>query len=95
MVFVIILLALVLYSLLYLLWQAFGDRVGALAPFVNSINNVLFVSDDVIFVIFRGLVFISLAYVIVDFFVSHARRRAKRKKREAENTAARTTVPPL
>ncbi len=49
------------------------------ASILRAFSNMLFMPQDSVFVILRGLIVIALCYVIADFLMSSA-KRAKRRR---------------
>ena len=74
MLFVVVILAFVMYCGLYLVWEAAQSRLDGTTAILRAVNNMLFMPQESIFVILRGLIVIALCYVIADFFMSSAKR---------------------
>lgn len=81
MLFVVVLIAFVLYTVLYVLWEmAQGRLEGTTMPVLRAVNHALLMPDDLVFVILRGLILLTLFYVVADFFLSSAKRGLKRRR---------------
>jgi uncharacterized metal-binding protein len=81
MLFVVCLIALVIYAVLYVVWEMTQNQVQVTAmPLLRALNNALFMPDNLVFVIFRGLILLTLFYVIADFFLTSAKRGLRRRQ---------------
>ena len=88
MAFIIIVVALVVYFGLYLLWESANISLHGPEAFLRSLNHALFMPDNVVFLIFRGLILLSIFYFVADYFlvkVKVARRKAKQSQNEVKD----------
>ncbi len=88
MAFIIIIIALVLYFGLYLLWESANISLDGPEAFLRSINNALFMPDNVVFLIFRGLLVLTIFYFVADYFtvkIKGARRKARQRETEIKD----------
>lgn len=79
MLFIVIVLALIMYCGLYMMWEAAQSQLDGTASILRALNNMLFMPQEAVFVIFRGLILLALFYVIADFFMSSAKRIRRRR----------------
>ena len=80
MAFIIIIVALVLYFGLYLLWESANISLSGPEAFLRSFNHALFMPDNVVFLILRGLLILTIFYFVADYVmvkIKTARRKAK------------------
>ena len=99
-----LIVAVCLYAILALLWVTAGAHLSGSVTILAALNKMLFVPDDLVFIILRGLILITFLYVVADFLVSGARRGLKRraakaspseiKKRWVKERAADDPIPP-
>jgi hypothetical protein len=83
LVFVLILSA-VVYCVLYWLWAIAQSQPQNMMDVIHVINGMLFVPGNTIFLIFRGVLLLTIFYVIADFFVSGIRHGLKMRRGEEE-----------
>ena len=93
MLIVALLGALMFYVALYLLWSASQVPLDSLAAVLRTLNRMLWMPENLVFTIFRGLILAAALYVFADFIVSFA-RRATRKRDNAEKTELSWKKPP-
>ena len=79
MLFIVVVLALVMYCGLYLMWEAAQSQLDGTASILRAFNNMLFMPQDLVFVIFRGLVLLAIFYVLADLFLTSAKRVKRRR----------------
>lgn len=85
MLIVALLGALVFYVALYLLWSSTQVPLDSLDALFRALNRMLWLPENLIFTILRGLILIATLYVFADFIISAAKRAAKRRDNEAKN----------
>lgn len=78
-----LIVAVLVYAVLALLWVTAGSRLSASAGILAIINKMLFVPDNVVFTILRGLILITFLYIVSDFLISSARRGFRRSAAKA------------
>ncbi|PQV62576.1 hypothetical protein B1R32_12814 [Abditibacterium utsteinense] len=88
--------AFIFYVGLYLLWESSQSRLDSTAAILRSINNMLWLPQNTVFTIFRGLLLVAMLYVVGDFIFSAAKRakRATRRRAEDEENVIRWKKPP-
>ena len=87
MAFIIIAVALVLYFGLYMLWESANISLHGPEAFLRSLNNALFMPDNVVFLILRGLLLLTIFYFVADYVTSkvkYARRKAKLRETDVK-----------
>ena len=97
MVIVVLIGAILFYAALYLLWELSHSRLNTVENWLSAFNHMVVMPDNVVFVILRGLILVTLLYVICDLLVSTARRtkRKKEARRDAANARIRWKRPPV
>ncbi len=83
MVFIVIVVVFILYIGLYLVWESANISLNGPEAFLRSLNHALFMPDNVVFMILRSLLFLTIFYVVADYAmvkVKKARLKAKREK---------------
>jgi uncharacterized metal-binding protein len=63
-----------------LVWEAAQSQLDGTASLLRAVNNMLFMPQEVVFVILRGLIIVAMLYVIADFFMASAKRNARRRR---------------
>lgn len=79
MLFLVVIIAFVLYCGLYLLWESAQSQLDGTASLMRAVTNMLFMPQDIVFVILRGLIVVVFFYVLADFFMSSAKRLKRRR----------------
>ena len=77
-----------LYAILYWIYLMAESQMTGSMTTLAIINKMLFVSDPIVFFLFRWLILLTLFYVIVDAIVSPARRglrNMKQRRIDAKN----------
>ncbi len=91
MLFVVLLIAFAIYAILYVMWEmAQSHLTVATMPLLRAFNNALFMPGNLVFVIFRGLILLTLFYVIADFLLSSAKRGLKRRQNREQKALVPT-----
>jgi uncharacterized metal-binding protein len=73
------------YVGLYLLWSSTQVPLNSMEALFRALNRMLWVPENLVFTIFRGLILVATLYVVADFIVSTARRASKKKDDDAKN----------
>ena len=77
--------ALIFYVALYLIWTSTQVPLNSLDAVFRALNRMLWLPENVVFTIFRGLILVAILYVVADFIISAAKRAAKRKDDSVKN----------
>lgn len=78
-------LAVVIYCVLYWIWAVAQTHPQNLNDVIQVVNAMLFVPDDTIFVIFRGILLVTAFYLFADFLFSGLRHSLKGREEEEPN----------
>jgi uncharacterized metal-binding protein len=73
------------YVALYLIWESSQSRLDSVAAVLHALNNMMFLPQNVVFTIFRGLLFIAACYVVADMFRSAAKRATRKRNNQEKN----------
>ena len=79
--------AIVFYVLAYFMWDSGSADLGSVTGYMNMMDQMMFAPQKLIFVILRGLILITAFYVFADSIVSASKRRAVKRRKEAEYVA--------
>jgi surface polysaccharide O-acyltransferase-like enzyme len=88
MLFIVIIIAFILYAGLYMLWVAAQTRLDSSTAILKAISDMLFVPDHLVFMILRSVIFLALFYVVADMFMNSAKRTLKRRREPTQNLKA-------
>lgn len=80
MLIVALLCAFIFYAGLFLLWESNRVPLDSMAAVLAAVNRMLFLPENVVFVIFRGLLLVVALYIVGDFLLSSAKRATRRRK---------------
>jgi uncharacterized metal-binding protein len=78
-----LIVAVLMYAILALLWVTAGSHLSASVGILEALNKMLFVPDNTVLIILRGLILVTFLYLITDFLISGARRGLKRRAGKA------------
>jgi uncharacterized metal-binding protein len=81
MIIVVLLCAIAFYAVLYLAWEMSQTRLTGVEAWMRALNDMVWMPENLVFLIFRGLIVVTMFYVIADWLVSSAR---KLKRHNAE-----------
>jgi phosphotransferase system glucose/maltose/N-acetylglucosamine-specific IIC component len=81
------------YVALYLIWESTQSRLDSVAAVLQALNNMMWVPPNLVFAIFRGVLFLATCYVVLDLFIS-ATKRATRKRGNKEKNELSWKKPP-
>lgn len=92
MLFIALIMAACLYVGLYLIWEASQSHLSGPTNILRLLNDMLITPRADIFFLLRGLILITLLYLIADFIYSSARgtRKKRRKNEETKISVAKT-----
>ncbi|RYG73957.1 hypothetical protein EON80_02825 [bacterium] len=93
MVIIALLGAFVFYVALYLIWESTQSRLDSVNAVLHALNNMMWVPQNTVFTVFRVVLLLATAYVVLDMFRSAA-KRATRKKDNDEKNALSWKKPP-
>ncbi|MDF2439535.1 MAG: hypothetical protein JWN98_519 [Abditibacteriota bacterium] len=79
MLFVVVIIAFVMYCGLYLLWESAHTQLDGTASILRALSHMLLMPQEAIFVILRGLIILTFLYAIADFVFSSAKRIKRRR----------------
>ncbi len=88
MLIVGLIIAACLYALLYWVYLYAESHFTTLPGFLSYLNHLLFVPENNVFFILRGLLLITFFYVLADTLLSPARRglfNARKRRADAEH----------
>lgn len=85
MLIVALLCAFIFYAGLFLLWESNRVPLDSMAAVLAAINRMLFLPENVVFVIFRGLLLVVTLYIVGDFLLSTAKRATRRREEEQKD----------
>jgi hypothetical protein len=88
MLFIVIVLAFIMYAALYMLWAAAQTQLNSSTAILRTITDMLFMPGDLVFMILRSVIFLAFFYVVADFFVNSAKRGLKRRRPETQRLKA-------
>ena len=86
--------AIVFYAVVYLCWESTQVPLNSLAAVLSALERMVVLPELSIFMILRGLILITVFYVVADFFIASA-RRAGRRRATREKPAIGLKKPPL
>jgi len=78
-----LIVAVILYAILALLWITAGARLSGSVTILETLNKMLFMPDNLVFTLLRGLILVTFLYLVTDFLISGARRGFRRREKEA------------
>lgn len=93
MVIVALVGALVFYVGLYLLWESTQVRLDSVEAVLRALNKMMWMPENLVFFIFRGLLLVAILYVVADLLIAAA-KRATRRRDDAEANALSWKKPP-
>ncbi len=93
MLIVALLLAFLFYAGLFLLWDSHRVPLDSVAAVLAALNRMLFLPENLVFTIFRGILLAVTFYLVADFLLSTA-KRATRRRREQEKNELSWKPPP-
>jgi len=79
--------ATVFYVLAFFIWNAGTSDLGSVTGYMNMMDRMMFYPQHPIFVILRGLILVTAFYVFADSVISTSKRRAAKRKKEADYIA--------
>jgi hypothetical protein len=85
MLVVVIVLAFVAYMGLYLMWDGVGLSLASTEPVLRSLTQAVTMPQNEVFMILRGLLLLSLFYVVGDSLMSSSRRLLRRRAAAAQD----------
>lgn len=85
MLIVALLVAFIFYAGLFLLWESQRVPLDSVAAVLASLNRMLFLPENLVFTIFRGLLLAVVFYIVTDFLLSSAKRATRRRRDEEKN----------
>lgn len=85
MLIVALLGAFIFYVALYLLWSSTQVPLNSLDALFRALNSMLWLPENLMFTIFRGLLLVVTLYVVADFIVSSAKRATRRRNNQEKN----------
>lgn len=85
--------AFLFYVGLYLLYESTQMRLDSASAVLHALNNMLWLPQTTVFMIFRGVLMVATFYVVGDFFYSAA-KRATRKRNNHEKNVLSWKKPP-
>ena len=77
--------AFIFYVGLYLIYESTQMRLDSVDAVLRALNNMLWLPQNTVFTILRGLLIIATIYVICDFFVSGAKRITRKRDNTKKN----------
>lgn len=84
--FIIALLgAFIFYVGLYLLYESTQTRLDSASAVLHALNNMLWLPQTTVFMIFRGVLLAATFYVIADLVRSAAKRAARKRNNDEKN----------
>jgi hypothetical protein len=95
MVIVFLLAAIFFYIVLYLIYEYSKTQVHTIDGWLTIINNMIWMPDDIIFMMLRGLIIIVLFYVVIDTFIAGVKRTKRRKLEKIERDQALELKPKI
>ena len=90
--------AFIFYVAIYLLWEASSTRLDSMEAWMRALTAMIWMPENLVFVILRGLILVVAFYVFADWIVSgvrSAKRRAAKRKEDAEELTLRVKHPPV
>ena len=85
MLIVALLAAFIFYAGLFLLWESNRVPLDSVAAVLAAVNRMLFLPENVVFVIFRGLLLVVTLYIVGDFLLSTAKRATRRRQEDQKD----------
>jgi len=77
--------AFLFYVGLYLLWESNRVPLDSTAAILRVLNDMLWLPQTTVFVIFRGILLVAMLYIVGDFIFSSARRATRKRKNDEKN----------
>lgn len=77
--------AFLFYVGLYLLWESTQVRMDSAQAVLRALNHMLWLPQNTIFVIFRGILLVAVLYVVGDFIFSAAKRATRKRDTKEKN----------
>lgn len=90
--------AFIFYVAIYLLWEASSTRLDSMEAWMRALTAMIWMPENLVFVILRGLILVVAFYVFADWIVARvrgAKRRAAKRKEDAEGLTLRLKKPPV
>lgn len=77
--------ALLFYVTLYLIYESRMVRLDSADAVLRALNNMMWLPQNTVFTIFRGILMVAILYVITDFLLSAAKRATRKRNTEEKN----------
>ena len=78
--------AFLFYVGLYLLWESTRVPLNSVDAVLRALNSMMWLPQNTVFTIFRGILLVGTLYVIADFILSATKRAARKRDNEEKNT---------
>ncbi|RYX85613.1 hypothetical protein EON83_04540 [bacterium] len=83
MIIVALIGAAIFYVVLYCLWAMSSQHIVGISSWMNMLNDMIFMPGPLIFMLLRGLIFVTAIYVLSDSLTSTI-KKIRRKRIEAK-----------
>ncbi len=77
--------AFIFYIGLYLLWESTKVPMNSVDAVLRTLNQMMWLPQNTVFLIFRGVLLIGVLYVVGDLILSAAKRATRRRETEEKN----------
>ncbi len=77
--------AFLFYVGLYLLWESSLVPLDSADAVLRALNHMMWLPQNTVFTIFRGILLVGTLYVVADFFLSAAKRATRKRNTEEKN----------
>lgn len=84
MIILVLIGALLFYFALYIVWHQSQGHIESFAGLLKMVEEMAFMPESLFFVIFRGLILVTILYVIGDQLRAFALKIARRRREKAE-----------
>lgn len=101
MIIIVLLCAIVFYGVLYIAWEMSQTHLTGVEAWMRAFNDMVWMPENLVFVIFRGLIVVTMFYVVADWLVASARKmkrtsaERREKQEQARQAQLRLKKPPV
>ncbi len=84
MLILVLLGAILFYAAIYVLWEMSHSRLNTVENWLNVINGMAVMPDNLVFLILRGLILVVALYVFGDWIKSFAQKNKRKREQRLE-----------
>ncbi|HEX9996876.1 MAG TPA: hypothetical protein VGB45_07025 [Abditibacterium sp.] len=85
MLIVALLGAFIFYVGLYLLWSSNQVPLDSVSAVLGALNRMMWMPENLVFTIFRGLLLVAALYIFADSIISFAKRLTRKRNNDEKN----------